>query len=94
MSNHSSKRDANHGEIVRALLAVGCTVVDLHAVGKGAPDLLVGRKGLNYLLEVKAGRGQLSDGQLEWHQTWFGQVTTVRTVDEAWRAVGMLKEAA
>jgi len=43
--------------IVHALEAVGATVVDLSAVGRGCPDLLVGMHGVDLLVEVKAPLG-------------------------------------
>ncbi len=48
--------DRNQPEIVAALRAAGATVEYLHAVGGGCPDLLVGYRGANYVLEVKEGR--------------------------------------
>lgn len=45
------RRDKNEAEIVDALRAVGATVDQLP--GDGRPDLLVGRNGRTYLLEVK-----------------------------------------
>ena len=47
------KVDANQGEIVKALRKAGCSVVSLAAIGDGTPDLLVGRAGHTFLLEVK-----------------------------------------
>lgn len=45
--------DGNQAAIVAALRSVGCSVVDLSATGGGVPDLLVGRVGVTFLLEVK-----------------------------------------
>ncbi len=88
--------DANHLEIVRALERVGCTVLDLSAVGGGAPDLAVGRGRITYLLELKSGRRALKgDGwadeahQRERMAAWRGgDWVKVASVDEALRAVG------
>jgi hypothetical protein len=96
MANHSTKRDANQAEIVAALFAAGCSVQDLHAVGGGCPDLLVGRCGVAFLLEVKAPRNlrgepkQLTPDQIEWHRSWRGHVRVVTTPEEALHAVGLL----
>lgn len=43
--------DANQPEIVAALHAVGATVQHLHEVGHGCPDILVGFRGKNYLID-------------------------------------------
>jgi len=90
--------DVNHREIVEALRGVpGLTVLSLARVGSGCPDLLVGVRGRNYLLEVKrppSPRGGLSasaltPGQLSWHRDWKGQVAVIRSVDDALVAIGL-----
>jgi hypothetical protein len=95
MANHSTKRDANQAEIVAALFAAGCSVQDLHAVGGGCPDLLVGQNGETFLMEVKMWRNQRGDPnpltpcQKSWHRDWRGHVRVVTTPEEALRAVGL-----
>lgn len=84
-----AKVDGNQREIVQALIAAGCSVCSLAAVGKGAPDLLVGHAGRNYLLEVKTLTGRIERGQYEWHAAWRGQACIVRTVEQALEAVGL-----
>jgi hypothetical protein len=101
MANHSTKRDANQAEIVAALFAAGCSVQDLHAVGGGCPDLLVGRLADGgfrrcYLLEIKMPKNKagepkpLTPDQVNWHWMWRGQAAIVTTPEEALRAVGLL----
>jgi hypothetical protein len=80
--------DANHAEIVRALLGIGCSVLDLSRVGQGAPDLLVALAGRNLLLEVKDGakapsERRLTVAQVEFRAKWRGQWACVTSVDEA-----------
>lgn len=88
--------DANHLEIIRALEAAGCTVLDLSAVGGGAPDLAVGRGRVTYLLEIKHGvraRYAYKDDahQREAQSRWRGGAWVRATsVDEALRAVGAI----
>lgn len=77
------KPDANQGQIVKDLRAYGAKVSLLTGVGRDVPDLLVGYRGMNFLLEVKADGGKLSKGQVEWHKTWLGQCAVVRTSEEA-----------
>ena len=89
----AAKVDANHGAIVRALRAVGCSVQSLARVGEGCPDLAVGYHGRNYLLEVKDGSKppsarKLTPDEQGWHERWRGAVLVVETVDEALEAVG------
>jgi Holliday junction resolvase len=85
-----SRPDANQREIVDALERVGASVLDLHDIGvEGAPDLLVGRGGVNLLIEIKTARGRVRQCQREWHEAWRGQpVVVARSVDEALEAIG------
>ena len=82
------KVDSNQSKITKALRDFGATVQHLHAVGKGCPDLLVGYKGSNYLLEVKDGekpesQRKLTPDQVIWHYDWKGQVVVVNSAQEA-----------
>lgn len=87
------RTDANQADIVQALRLAGCTVHSLHAVGHGCPDLLIGRGGENYLLEVKTDDGTLRWSQQQWIAKWRGQVAVVRSVEEALVVLGVLEEA-
>jgi hypothetical protein len=80
--------DANQGAIVEALRAAGYSVQSLAAVGGGVPDLLVGVRGVNLLLEVKDGskrpsRRRLNPAQERWHAAWRGQVAIVFGPEDA-----------
>jgi hypothetical protein len=80
--------DANQREIVAALRKCGASVQSLSEVGRGCPDLLVGWRGFNLLLEVKDGNKppsarRLTDDQRVWHMAWRGQVVVIKSVDEA-----------
>jgi Holliday junction resolvase len=83
----AAKRDANEQQIVGALEAVGCIVHRLSQ--KGIPDLLVGRQGATYLIEVKELKGSLTDDQKYFFETWRGHAVIVRTVEEAMEAIGL-----
>jgi len=90
----AAKVDANQGEIVRALRAVGAIVQVLSDVGKGCPDLLVGFKGMNFLIEVKDGNKvpsarKLTPDQETWHRIWKGQVAVVKDTAEALAVLGV-----
>lgn len=90
---YAAKVDRNQPEIVAALRKVGATVQSLAAVGDGVPDLLVGFRNANHLLEVKDGEKVpsarlLTSEQLGWHAKWIGPVTIVYSVEDALRAIG------
>lgn len=72
--------DAGHPAIVAHLKALGWSVTDLAQVGKGCPDLLIGRRGVTYLAEIKASaedatdrrRRNLRESQRMWLRAWRG----------------------
>jgi hypothetical protein len=87
--------DANQREVVAALRGAGATVQPLHAVGEGCPDLLVGYKGLNLLLEVKDGgkppsAQKLTPQQEIWHRDWRGHRVVVNSPEDALAAIGAI----
>lgn len=87
-----ARTDANQTEIVNALRAVGASVEILSGVGRGHPDLEIGYKGRNYLLEIKDGRKppsrrRLTPDEAVWHSSWRGWVRVVNSVDEALAAI-------
>jgi len=86
----AARIDRNHVEIVEALRGVGASVQDLAAVGKGCPDLLVGYRGQNYVIEVKAPKGTATKAQVFWHADWRGDVRIVRSVDDALKVIGAI----
>lgn len=84
----AAKIDRNQPEIVAALRQLGCSVQILSTVGHGCPDLLVGFRSRNALLEVKDGllppSGRtLTPDQQAWHAMWRGQVDVVLNVEQA-----------
>jgi Holliday junction resolvase len=80
--------DSNQVEIVKELRRLGMEVEHLHGVGKGCPDILVGYKGKNVLLEIKKDdKAKLTPDQVLWHHSWKGQVAVVTNVIEAVKAV-------
>lgn len=81
LHRYAAKRDANEREIIKALRQLGAEVYELSS--RSIPDLLVGWRGVNYLIEVKSDKGKLTPYQNEFHQTWTGQVAIIRSVDEA-----------
>jgi len=48
--------DANQMEIVKFLRSIGASVCNISSFGEGAPDLIVGLFGKNFLWEVKDGK--------------------------------------
>lgn len=95
----NARIDDNHAEIVKALRAIGCSVVSLAPLGNGCPDLLVGIFGRNLLLEVKDGAKCPSARKLtvlekEFHETWKGRVCVVENAEQATNAVNFCSHEA
>ena len=88
----AARIDANHQEVVKLLRAVGCSVQSLASLGSGTPDLLVGHRGRNFLLECKDGAKKpsarrLTPDEKTWHARWAGQIDTVESPQEALKVV-------
>jgi Holliday junction resolvase len=64
--------------VIARLEERGFSVLNLSAVGMGCPDLLVGRDGQNFLLEIKSENGTLTPAQIEFHKNWQGHCAVVR----------------
>ncbi len=83
-----ARTDRNSTEIVKALRQLGCSVRIIAALGRGVPDLLVGRQRRNFLLEVKDGhlalsRRQLTPDEQRFKDEWAGQYAIVESVEDA-----------
>ena len=92
----AARVDANQKEIVQALVQVGASVLHMHQLGKGAPDIAVGWRGLTYFFEIKDGakppsQRRLTDDEQHWHLFWRGHVEIVESVDEALRKIGAIQ---
>lgn len=79
--------DANQPEIVKAFRDLGYTVQYLHTIGKGCPDILVGKFGLNFIVEIKDGekipsKRILTMDEKKWHKLWRGQVCVIESAKD------------
>lgn len=87
----AARTDNNHTQIIEALRDAGASVFSTAGAGFGFPDLCIGFKGSNFLLEVKGPKGELNPYQKALHGMWAGQMCVVRTPEEALRAIGAIK---
>lgn len=94
---HRGRVDRNQPEIVKSLRQAGCSVQSLATVGDGCPDLLVGRAGRDYKIEVKDGEAppskqRLTQAEMDWHKDWRGEQTWIAyTVADALQIVGVAR---
>ncbi len=91
----AARTDANQTEIVEALRAVGATVAITSMIGDGFPDIVVGYRGENYMIEIKDGskppsKQQLTPDEKKFHNIWRGKIDIVISVDEALEIVGAI----
>ena len=80
--------DANQKSIVAALRKMGASVLHLHTIGKGCPDILVGFRSKNALVEIKDGAKspsaqKLTPDEATFQAEWRGQVIIINSVDDA-----------
>lgn len=88
IGRYAAKVDVNQKEIVAALRKIGASVCLLHTVGNGTPDLLIGFRGQNILMEVKNEHGRLTPCQLKFIEAWRGDgVHIVKTPEDAINAI-------
>lgn len=84
---HRGRTDGTQTEIVKALRKLGATVAVTSALGDGFPDLVVGWRGVNHLVEVKNGslspsKRELTPDEEKFHATWRGApVVTLESAD-------------
>jgi hypothetical protein len=86
------KPDANQAAIVEALRGIPeCSVLVLSAVGRGCPDLLIGYRGANLLVEVKNPDHEKIGGQAmeetrarqtKFRESWKGAVVRATSLKE------------
>ena len=81
-----ARKDLNQDSIVASLRGVGATVYVTN--NPALPDLVVGYRGRNFLLEVKGDKGRLTPDQVEFFDTWRGQAEVVHNEKEALLTIG------
>lgn len=87
MSYRIARVDSNQKEIVAAARKMGCSVAITSMLGNGFPDIVVGYKGFNYLIEIKDGSKPLSSQKLtkdeqKFHSNWGGKIDIIKDIDE------------
>jgi hypothetical protein len=91
------KTDANHKEIMTNCRKIkGLSVFSTHTLGKGFPDIVIGYKGLNYLVEIKDGdkppsARKLTPDEVTFHALWKGQVTICHNIEEVLQLLDIKK---
>ena len=73
----AARTDNNHQDIIDTFRRMGFKVFDLSAVGKGMFDIIISKKGLNCLVEIKHGEKcksaqKLTNAQEAFSEEWCG----------------------
>ena len=73
----AAKVDGNQPAIVAYLRGLGASVLHMHTLGQGAPDLAVGFRGVTYFLELKdpsmkPSARKLTPDEQRFHAEWRG----------------------
>jgi len=89
MTRRAHKIDTNQPAIVLALRKAGLSVAITSALGDGFPDIVAGKDGVNYLLEIKNGKAGLTDDEVKFSRGWLGHYAIVRSVQEAYEVCGV-----
>lgn len=90
------RTDANHKEIIVGLRKYPVlSVFSTHMVGKGFPDIVIGYKGINYLVEIKDGaksksRKKLTEDEIKFHSSWNGQIIIAENIDDVLRLLNII----
>jgi hypothetical protein len=86
--------DDNQALLVNQLRQLGLSVRHLHMVGDGLPDIIVGHRKQNFLIEIKdhkktKSQKKLTKDEQDFFDTWKGQVDKCETLEEIIRVVGL-----
>ncbi len=81
------KVDDNQKEIVAALRRLGYSVLSIATIGKGCPDIMFGKHGINNLAEIKDGSKppsarKLTPDETAFHADWRGTIAILQSVDD------------
>jgi Holliday junction resolvase len=73
---YAARKDTTHAPMVAALRELGFGVLDLAGVGKGCPDILIGRWGFSALIECKTPKNERKNAtdtkQRDFAKEWPG----------------------
>lgn len=88
-----ARTDANQKPIVEGLREIGASVAITSQLGTGFPDIVVGYKGRNYLIEIKDGdkppsQRKLTEDEVDFENKWRGQYAIAESLADAYVIIG------
>ena len=83
----AGRTDGNQQQLVKELRDIGCSVAVTSMLGKGFPDIVVGYRGKNYLIEIKdpdkpPSQRKLTPDEVKFQESWRGQYAVIHNLDE------------
>lgn len=97
MARRAAKVDRNQVEIVDAFRKFGCSVLHLHQIGQGCPDICVGKNKKSVLVEIKDGNKpkscrELTKDEQKFHDEWLGSLFIVENLGDVIALVKALEK--
>ncbi len=69
----------------------GLTVRSTSRLGDGLPDLCIGYRGVNHLVELKMPGGKLTEAEQKFSDEWCGSYIVTDNLNDLLRAIGALR---
>ena len=81
------RTDRNHQECLNLLRKLGFSAHSTHMVKDGFPDIVAGKVGMNFLIEVKDGslvpsKRKLTVDEEKFNSEWKGSIEVVESIDD------------
>lgn len=81
------RTDANQSEIMDELRKQGFSVWSTSDKGKGGVDVIAGKNGINYMIEIKDGnkppsQQKLTPAEKKFHENWKGKIHIIKNKNE------------
>lgn len=89
--------DNNQSDIVKRFKELGVSVFNASSVGGGLTDLIVGKWGINILVEVKDGikkKNNLTPEQIKFHNEWQGSKVVIHDASQCEQLFLKMRHAA
>ena len=92
----AAKVDDNQKETVSSFRKFGCSVLHLHSIGQGCPDILVAKNYKSILIEIKDGNKppsarELTPDEKIFHNEWKGLIMIVKDLHDVIEVVKVLE---
>lgn len=86
----AKRTDKDHVQVSKWFRDLGASVRDTHTIGNGFPDIVVGYKMFNVLVEIKTPKGKLNEKEEKFHKEWKGLAYVVRSKRDVRRLISVL----